>query len=68
MCLECGDFFMSVVVEDPQLEVVRASNEPVLARNETDTSNRNFSDFKRLHQRCSFVIVDVDCAIIETGK
>ena len=51
MCLECGDFFMSVVVEDPQLEVVRASNEPVLARNKADASHRNLCDLEGLDQR-----------------
>ena len=39
MSLEGGYFLMGVVVEDAKLEVVRASDEPVLARDKLDASN-----------------------------
>jgi len=39
MSLEGGYFLMGVVVEDAKLEIVRASDEPVLTRNELDASN-----------------------------
>jgi len=37
--LEGGYFLMGVVVEDAKLEIVRASDEPVLTRDELDASN-----------------------------
>lgn len=68
MRLEGGNLLVCVVIEDAQLEVVRASNEPVFARDELDASYRNLSDLERLDQCASFVVVDVDCAIVETGE
>lgn len=39
MSLEGGYFLVSVVVEDAKLEIVRASDEPVLTRDELDASD-----------------------------
>lgn len=38
---ESGYFLVGVVVEDTKLEIVRASNEPVLTGDEFDASNRD---------------------------
>ena len=39
MSFEGGYFLVGVVVEDAKLEIVRASNEPVLTRDEPNASN-----------------------------
>ena len=39
MSLEGGYFLVSVVVEDTKLEIVRASDEPVLTRDEFDATD-----------------------------
>ncbi len=59
---------MCIVVEYPQLEVVGACHEPVLARYEAHTANRHLCHFKCLDQGTSFVVIDVDCAVVETGQ
>ena len=66
--LKSRDFFVRVVVEDTELEVVGAGDEPVLAGDEADAADRYFCDLKGLDQRAGFVIVDVDRAIVETGE
>jgi hypothetical protein len=38
---ESGYFLVGVVVEDTKLEIVRASDEPVLTGDEFDASNRD---------------------------
>ena len=65
MCLEGSDLLVRVVIEDAKLEVVGASNEPVLPRNEAHTTNRNLCDFERFHDCAGFVIVNIDAAIVE---
>lgn len=42
MGFESGYFLVGVVVENTKLKIVRTSDEPVLARNEFDTSYRDF--------------------------
>lgn len=64
--LKSGNLFVRVIVEDAYLEVVGASHEPVLARNEANTSYGDFRDFKGFHQCPSFMIVNVDGAVVET--
>ena len=39
MSFEGGYFLVGVVVKDTKLEIVRASDEPVLTRNKLDASN-----------------------------
>ena len=41
MSLEGRHFLVGVVVENAKLEIVRASDEPVLTRDELDASNGN---------------------------
>ena len=66
--LERRNFFVCVVVKYTQLEVVRASDEPVLARDEFDTSHRNFSDFECLDYRACFMIINVDGAVVKSSQ
>lgn len=47
--LKSSDLFVRVIVEDAYLEVVGASHEPVLARNEANTSYGDFRYFKGFH-------------------
>jgi hypothetical protein len=68
MSLKSGYFLVGVVVEDTKLEIVRASNEPVLTRDELDASNRDLRDFESLDDSAGLVVVDVDCAVVETGQ
>lgn len=59
---------MGVVVEDSNLEVVRARDEPVLSRDEADATNGDLRDLKCLDECACVMIVDVDRAVIETGE
>lgn len=68
MSLESGHFFVCVVVEDAQLEIIGASNEPVLPCNKFHTAHRDLCDLKRLDYRTRFMIIDVDSAVVETGE
>ena len=65
---EGRNLFVRVVVEDAELEVVGAGDEPVLAGDEADAADRYFCDLEGLDQRAGFVVVDVDRAIVETSK
>lgn len=62
--LKCDNLLVGVVIEDAQLEVVRASNEPVFSGNELDTAHRNGGDLKCLDKCASFVVVDVDGTVV----
>ena len=68
MSLEGDDLLVRVVVEDPKLEVIRARDKPVLARDEAAASYWNFRYFKRFYERAGLVVVDVNGAIIEASK
>ena len=68
MCFECGNLLVRVIVEDAKLEVVGPSNEPILARNEAHTANRNLGDFEGFNYGASFMVVNVDTAVVETGN
>lgn len=48
MCFEGGDLFRSVVVVNAQLEVIGATDDPILARNEPASSNGDICEFKGL--------------------
>lgn len=67
MCLEGSDFLVCIVIENPQLEVVRSRNEPVFSRNKTDTTDGHFGDFEGFDEGACFVVVDVNAAVIKTG-
>jgi hypothetical protein len=64
--LERDDLLMRIVIEDAQLEVVRASDKPVFSGNELDTTYRNRRDLESLHKCASFVVVDVDGTVVQT--
>lgn len=68
MSLERNDFLMRIIIEDPQLEVVRTSDEPLFTCNEPNTSYRYLGNFERLDQSARIVVVEVHRSIIETGK
>ncbi len=66
--LEGGNLFVSVVIEDAQLEVIRASNEPVFSRNEANASNGDCCDLKRLDSRACFVVVNDHRSVVESSN
>ena len=61
------NLFVRVVVEDPKLEVITTGDEPVLAGNEANATDRDLSDLERLDQRAGIVVIDVNSAIVETS-
>ena len=65
--LKSRDFFVRIVVEDPELEVIATGDEPVLAGNEANAADGDLSDLERLDQRAGIVVVDINSAIVETG-
>ena len=48
MCFERGDLFRGIVVVDSKLEVIRTTDNPVLARNEAPCPYRDICKLKRL--------------------
>ena len=66
--LERCDLLACVVVVDPQLEVIAAAYNPVLARNEAACSYGNIGEFKGLNDRLGFVGPDVNVATVEGGE
>ena len=68
MRLERGDLFVRIVVEDAQLEVVRARDEPVLARDEAAAAHGDLRDLERLDERARVVVVDVNVAVVEPDE
>jgi hypothetical protein len=59
---------VGVVIEDPELKVVRASYEPIFARYKLGTAYRNFGDLECFNERACLVIVDIDCAIVKASQ
>lgn len=59
---EGGYFLTCIVVEDAQMEVVRANHEPVLAGNEAASANGDIGDLKGLDESLGLVRPDVDMA------
>ena len=68
MSLEGSDLFVGVVVEYSELEVVRASDEPVLPCDELDTAHWDLCDLKRLDNGAGLVVVDIDGAVVEPSE
>lgn len=66
MSFKSGDFFMGVVIEYPKLEIIRASDEPILACDEFYTTNWDFCNFESFDYGSRVVVVDVDGAIVES--
>lgn len=57
---------MCVVIENPQLEIIRTSDEPILARDEFDTTYWDFCNLECFDYGACVVVVDVDGAIVES--
>jgi hypothetical protein len=68
MRFERCDLLACVVVVDPQLEVIAATYDPVLARDETACSYRNVGEFEGLDDRLRFVGPDVYVAAVEGSE
>lgn len=66
MRLEGSHSLARVVVVHPQVEVIATTNEPVLAGDESDTSDRDLSNLKGFHESPGFVIPDEHIAGVET--
>lgn len=66
MRLEGRDLLVRIVIEHSQLEIIRACNEPVLARDKAYATDRNLRDLKRLHDRARFMVIDVHTSVIQT--
>ena len=66
--LKSRDFFVRIVVEDPELEVIATGDEPVLAGDEANAADRHLRDLESLDQCAGVMIIDVDRAVVETGE
>jgi hypothetical protein len=65
MRLKGGNLFMRVVVEDPELKVIRTGDKPVLSGDEFGASNGNFSNLEGFDESPGVVVVDVDGAVVQ---
>ena len=68
VCLESRDFLVRVVIEAAHLEVVRPSDEPILACNKLDTSYRNFCNLESPEQAACLDVIEVDGSVVETSN
>lgn len=59
VCLECRDLLGGVVVEYPQVEVVRSNDEPVPSGYETPGAYGHIRHFESLDDRLGFIGPDV---------
>ena len=66
--LKCRDLLVCVVVEDPQLEVVRAHHKPIFASNELDAAGWHFRHLKGLDECSSLVVVYIYGAIVKARQ
>ena len=66
--LKGDDFFVCIIIEDAQLEIVRAGDEPVLPRYESYTSHGYLRDLECLDQSARVMVVDIYAAIIQTSE
>ena len=66
MCLESRHFFMRVVVEGSQLEVVRARDKPLFSSDEVNTANRNLCNLEGFNQSPGLVVINMHRAIVES--
>jgi hypothetical protein len=57
-----------VVVEDAELEVVRARDEPLLARDEARAPDRDLGDLESLEDRAGVDVVDLDGAVVQARE
>lgn len=63
--LKRRDFFVRVVIEDTELEVVGACDEPVLARNELATTHGDLGNLEGLYDGACLVVINVHGAVVE---
>jgi hypothetical protein len=68
MGLERVDLFVGVVVEHPELVVIAACDEPLLAGDEASTPHRDFGDLKGLEDGAGVDVVDLHGPVVETGE
>lgn len=68
MGLESDNFFMGVVVEDAELVIVGASDEPVFASDEFDAADGDLGDLESFDDVAGVEIVDVNGAVVEAGE
>jgi len=59
---------MRVVIEDTQLKVIGACDEPTFSSNESAAPNGDLCDFECFHQGASLVVVYVDGTVIEARQ
>jgi hypothetical protein len=57
-----------VVVEDAELEVVRARDEPLLARDEARAPDGDLGDLERLEDRAGVDVVDLDGSVVQARE
>jgi hypothetical protein len=62
MCLELGNLFRGIVIVNTYLEIIRAAHNPVLACDESTSSNRYLGELERLDGLLRLVRPDVDVA------
>jgi hypothetical protein len=59
---------MRVVVECPQLKVIRACDEPLFSGDEVDTTNWDFRNLEGFNQSPGLVVIYVYGAIVKPSK
>lgn len=59
------DAFESIIIEYSDLHVVRTSDDPIFASNKFGCPYGNITDFESFDESLTFVIPDVDMALIE---
>jgi len=66
--LKASNFLRSVVVQNPQLKVVRPSNNPILSRNKATCANRYIGELECFNSASCFVGPDVNVATVESSE
>ncbi len=68
MRLEAGDLLAGVVVVDAELEVIAATDDPILAGDEAAGAHGDVGELEGLDDALRFVGPDVDVAAVEGGE
>jgi hypothetical protein len=66
--LEAGNLLARIIVVYAKLEVITATDDPVLPRNEPTSSDGDISDFERLNSLLGFVRPDVNMSRVESRQ
>lgn len=64
MSFECVHSIQSVVVEDSNLHIVRAGNDPVLPRDEFGSPDWLVADFESLNELLILMVPDIDVSVV----